>query len=184
MFLSASRPLGYALIFVGMILEGDIFLFTAGFLTRAGAFDLGDVLIFAFVGVIVGDLLWYTAGKKLVHRSAFISKWLEHLTGHFDNHLQEHTFHTILISKFIYGIHHPILARAGHLKIPIKKFIEDDLASSILWLFVVGGLGYVSSLYFASIRHYLKFLEMALLLAVLFFIIVTRIISWGLKKKL
>ncbi|MCX6813087.1 MAG: hypothetical protein NTV77_01185 [Candidatus Azambacteria bacterium] len=54
-YLAAHQMLSYAVIFFGMAIEGDILLFTAGFLTHQGYFDIGVVLLLVFLGAIIGD---------------------------------------------------------------------------------------------------------------------------------
>ncbi len=182
-YLSEYRMIGYLILFIGMMIEGDILLFTAGFLTYHGYFDIGIVLIIIFSGVIIGDNLWYVLGE-VIKCESFIARFINRLTDPFNEHLKSKTARTIFISKFAYGLYRPILIKAGLLRLPFKQFIEGDLAASIIWIFLIGGLGYLSSASFLLIRHYLRYTEITLLLAIAIFILVSHIITKISKKEL
>ena len=46
-------------LFFAMVLEGETFLILAGVLSHLGALKLHYVMVVAFVGVMLGDILWY-----------------------------------------------------------------------------------------------------------------------------
>lgn len=164
-YLVLWRPLGYFFVFLGMVFEGDIFLFTAAFLTHQGFFDFGDILITILSGVALGDLLWYWLGVRFGHQDSFIGRLVFRIAGPLDDYLKNRLGRTILTSKFAYGLHHPILARAGALRINLPQFIKKDVLANALWIIVIGGLGYFSSFSFRLIKKYLRYTEFALLTA-------------------
>jgi membrane protein DedA with SNARE-associated domain len=133
---------------------------------------------------MTGDLFWFWVGLQLRERGGIVTHWARKIAGPFDEHLRERTFHTIFLSKFIYGVHHAILIRAGMLRMRLDKFIKIDFASSVTWIVVVGGLGFISSLSFDRIRHQIKFLEGALLIAFIGFLLISYLISYEAKRKL
>jgi len=178
--LAAISSLGvwnYIIIFLAMIVEGDPFLFSAFFLANEGVFGIATLSIVIFLGVLVGDLLWYWLGIKIDKQNSKLMVWAEKVAAPFDEHLISRTFHTIFISKFTYGTYHAILVRAGMLRFPIRRFIGYDAISTIVWMAVVGGLGYFSSYSFSLARQYLKIAEVGLLIGVLGFIFLSRYIS-------
>lgn len=169
-----------------MIIEGDILLFTAGFLTHQGYFDIGIVLLLAFLGTIIGDNIWYVLGKLMSEKELFlkVKKFIEKATSPFDKHLKNRTVRTIFISKFTYGLCRPIILKAGAMKISFEKFIKTDLVATFMWIFLVGGLGYLSSASFLAVRHYLRYTELTLLLGVAIFILISYVITKISKKEL
>lgn len=171
--LAAWRPLGYVAVFAGMVFEGDAVLFTAAFLTHQQLFDFGDMALVVLTGVFVGDLLWYQAGVWLLRTPTLapLRFWLERLTARFDRHLLQRLWRTLFVSKFAYGLHHPILMRAGAIGIPPRRFFWSDVPATLLWVAIVGGLGYGTS---ASVTafHRLRIVERVLGVGlVLFFLI-------------
>lgn len=179
------EPVAYAVIFFAMIFEGEIFLFTAGFLISRGILDSAPTLLALLIGVIIGDWLWYALGHKVNHSENRFGRWLVRTTGQFDEHLLQSPLRTLFISKFIYGFHHFILARSGVLKLKFGEFVKDDFIANIAWIFIIGGLGYLSGAWFGSARHYLRFAEQALLISLLLLLGLQLVIGkYKLKQKL
>lgn len=167
----------YLIVFFGMIFEGDILLFSSFFLAREGVFHLGTLFAVTLLGVLLGDLMWYWLGEKIDKSHSRLLLWAEKIAAPFDEHLISRTFHTIFISKYTYGIHHAILLRAGMLRFPLRRFVGYDFISSLVWIFIVGGLGYFSSFYFSLIKHYIKFAELGLLFGILLFVFISHYIA-------
>jgi len=185
-YLITHQMLGYAIIFFGIMIEGDIILFTAGFLTHQGYFDVGIILILLFLGAIIGDNIWYVLGEVMGEKKLFlkVKKFIEKVTSPFDEHLKSRTARTIFISKFAYGLYRPIILKAGVLKLSFGKFIEADLLATFLWIFFIGGLGYLSSASFLAVRHYLRYTELTLLLGIAIFILISYVVTKISKKEL
>src|SRR3989344_386151 len=182
-YLQAHPVLGYLAVFVAMIFEGDLFLFAAAFLTHQGFFDPYKMLVTLFSGSICGDLLWYWLGLKLNGSSRFTA-FAGKIAAPFDEHLIQRPLHTIFISKFIYGVHHAILVRAGMLRIRLDRFLRIDISAIGAWVLIVGGLGFVSSYSFDRMRHSIKFIEFGLLAVFVVFLVISYLISYEAKKKL
>ncbi len=170
-YLTAWEPFGYVLAFFGMVFEGDGALFSLAFLTAEGFFDAGDMFTAIFVSVIFGDTLWYFVGKKYIASFPRISAWVDRFAKPFDRHLSERPTRTLLLTKFAYGAHHAVLIRAGMSKMDFRKFIKSDLISIIVWIFAIGSLGYFSSFSLAYEKKYLRYAEIALLLALALFFV-------------
>lgn len=166
-----------------MMIEGDILLFTVGFLTHQGYFNIDIVLLTVFLGVIIGDNIWYVIGETIGEKSS-AGSFVKRLTAPFDEHLKNRTGRTIFIAKFAYGLYRPTLLRAGILKLSFKEFMKGDVIASILWVFLVGGLGYLSSASFFLIRRYLRYTEFTLLFGLILFILISHLITRLSKRKI
>ena len=187
-FITALVSLGgvlYLIVFLGMIFEGDVFLFTSFFLVHAKIVRLAPAVAAIFLGAIVGDILWYWMGRERP-RLSFLPRWIQKVSTHacapFDEHIKHRLFHSVFISKFTYGIHHLLIVRVGMLKIRFKRFFKIDLPATLLWMLIVGGLGYVAGASFDLLRRRIHVFELLLLLAVLAFIIAGEAISKLLRK--
>lgn len=163
-------PLGYILIFLAMMFEGDIALFTAAFLTNLGLFDPFAASATAVAGVLIGDWLWYEAGKHVHRLPQFLSSRIEKFATPFDEKLAARPLHTLFLTKFAYGIHHLVLLRSGSIRLSLKRFLWADIPSSLTWFAIIGGLGYFFGYSLFGAEKYLKFGEVAILigLAILF----------------
>lgn len=178
------KPLAYAVLFLAMILEGEIFVFAAAFLASRGFIDPEITFLVLFAGVQIGDSLWYWLGYKINHSDTRFGRWLVSKTGRFDEHLTSNPLRTIFFSKFFIGIHHFILARAGVLKVRYREFLKDDFLANVAWLAVVGGLGYASGASYDLVKHNLKFVEYSLLIGLVVFLALDYLLVRSLKKKI
>lgn len=170
-YLTIWRPLGYTLVSLGMIFEGDGMLFTSAFLTAEGFFDISDILIVIFISVLLGDSFWYWVGRKYATRFPRFVNVVNKFAKPFDRHLANNPMRTLLVTKFLYGVHHAVLIRAGMFKMDYKKFIKGDLIAVPIWIAVVGGLGFFSERTLLPARHYLKFAEISLLFGLIAFFV-------------
>lgn len=177
-FLALWKPLGYLLVFLGMVFEGDLALFTTGFLTNQGFFDPLDIILTVAGGVLLGDFLWYEFGRRLNdHAPEPIKRWVAKVVGPFDEHIVKRPFHSIFLSKFTYGLHHVLLMRMGMRGINFREFFKSDLIATPIWILIVGGLGYFSGLSLDLAKRYLKFVELALPIALVIFVLLLKFIS-------
>ena len=183
-FLTSHQYFGYVIVFLGMVIEGDFLLFMTAFLAHSGFFNPPTVFLLAYIGVIVGDISWYYLGVK-AQKYPFVHKLLGKITLKTDRHLENRTFRTLLISKFVYGFHHTILMRAGSLGLPLRKYIKSDVVASFVWLSIIWILGSASSASFFLVKRYVHLFEIGLLIAlILFFLIEHYLISGKLKEKI
>ena len=184
-YLPLLGPAVYLFIIAAMIVEGEIFLFAAAFLASQGYLSPEFTFLAIFGGVMLGDSFWFWLGHKINHSNTWLSRWLVAKTGRFDEALLNNSLRTIFISKFVYGAHHLMMMRAGVIKLKFREFFKDDFAANLVWVFIIGGLGYLSGASFQFVKQYLKFTEYALAIGVaLFFIADFLIGKYGLKKKI
>ena len=178
----AWRFLAYTIILIGMLFEGEIFLFTAFFLASEGYIDPLNTLFFVVVGTLAGDLLWYFMGPY-VERIRFIQKIILPIAGKIDSQLKKRPAFTILISKFIYGFHRPTLLRAKLVGISLKQFIKIAFPASIIWIAAIAVLAVLFSASIGLFKTYLKFAEIGLFVGVCAFVVADYLISGFYRKK-
>jgi len=183
-FITTHQLLGYLVIFLGMILEGDIILFTAAFLTHYGFFDPVKIIFVVVAGVILGDIIWYYLGIFAV-KYPRINKWLDRITHLVDSHLEKSPFKTLFFSKFIYGLHHPILMRIGSKKMGLKKYLKSDIIASLIWIVIIAVLGYLFGASFFLVKKYIRYAELLFLAGVIiFFLFEKGLVSRKLEEKI
>jgi len=183
-YLIAWQPIGYLAAFIGMIVEGDAFLFAAAFITQSGVFNPFIMWATLVSGAVIGDVLWYKLGHRLENSESRPVRWIGRIAKPFDQRLVSRPIHTLFVSKFVYGIHHAIVMRAGALSVNLREFIRYDTISSVLWVTIIGGLGYFSGASFIYVRHSIRFAEVGLLIALVVFITLERLVAWQMKKRL
>lgn len=170
---------GYAILFIAMIFEGEVFLIVAGILATLEAFDIGDVLWISFVGVILGNSSWYYLGTKL--KDAGLSKrmirWAERAITFFLPRFRERPFKSIFFSKFIYGANRATVIMSGVLHIPFKLFFKAEFLASILWVTLYVSVGYFFGFAAINITHNASRFALIAVIFVVAFILIQRLIA-------
>lgn len=159
--MSEHRHWGYVVLFLGMILEGELFLMAAGVLAHIGALNIGTTFLVAYIGVLANDVIWYNIGaylkEKHNHRRSI--QWMENKTARLLVNTKEKPFKAMFISKFIAGLNHPTLVLLGFLKVDFKYFIKAQIFISFLWTLLFLALGFLFGYAAISFSHKLnKFL--------------------------
>lgn len=171
--------LAYLAVFIGMVVEGEVTLFTALYLGTIGFFNfqyLGMVLV---LGIFAGDFLWYRLGI-FVARHPWLSLLHDKIESNariLDEQLEARPIHTLFISKFTYGLNRIALMRAGATRIPLTTFLEADIMAVVVWLSLVGGIGFLLSKSFVEVTKYIKYVEVGFFAGIIIFIFATRFIS-------
>lgn len=143
-FVEAHRYAGYFLLFLAMILEGEVFLIIAGILAHLQAFDFVDVLWISLLGVVLGNILWYLLGVAL-SKKTFMQPVIvraQKAVAYFLPHFRERPFKSIFFSKFIYGANRATVLISGVFKISPPVFLKAEFLASILWVLLYASLGY------------------------------------------
>jgi membrane protein DedA with SNARE-associated domain len=183
-FLAQHNLAGYMLAPIGTVLEGDGILFVAGYLAHQNIYNVWILFLSIWLGTTVGDLAWYELGRFLDGKNGRVVRWLKKATDPLGPHLKSRTFHTLFLSKFIYGINHASVAKMGSMRIPVHRVLAYNLAATGAWVVLVGGLGFLGSASFTSMRHYVHYTELGLLLTLLLFLSAERLVSFLFRKKI
>ena len=166
-FFLAHPALGYALIFLGMLVEGDLVLFTAAFLAELGIFGIVPVILISAIGMIGGDIGWYALGTCHNKLPLRLQRLIEKIGAPFDRMLRRHLLHTLLITKFTYGAHRLVLLRAGGDRLGLSRFFQSDAVATAVWITVIVSLGYFGGFALSQAKEYLRFAEAGLLLCLI-----------------
>ncbi|MDQ3075593.1 MAG: DedA family protein [bacterium] len=137
----------YAIIFLGLIFEGEVILITTGVLAHLGAVNFNFALIFILAGGIIKTLLGYYVGKHIHHRwhkTKFV-QYLEHRVGDVMPNFERKPFWSIFISKFIIGVNHFVILFSGYKKIHFKTYLKAEFISTAIWAPLLLSLGYFFS---------------------------------------
>lgn len=174
---------GYLVLFLGVVVEGEIFPLAAGALAAMSFMNMYAVIVVTFVGAVVGDILWFLAarhwGRKLVERFGrffFRRKRLARLEKHF----QVNGKRTLFITKFIYSFGHSSIVVAGIAGMDIREFIKIDVVASLLWacLFVLLGSFFGASL--GLLQHFMRDITWFVVVA----LVVIIVVQWYARKRL
>lgn len=129
----------------GIVLPGDSLLFTAGFLSSQGFFDIATLAMVCFIAAVTGDSVGYTFGKRVGKRffnrprSIFFN---QENVAKAQGFYARHGGKTIILARFLPGIRTlaPILAGVGDMHYP--TFLVYNVTGGLLWAVGLTSLGY------------------------------------------
>ncbi|MES3031836.1 MAG: VTT domain-containing protein [Patescibacteria group bacterium] len=174
------QVLAYAVIFLGLIFEGECVVISAGILAHLGALNLWFALLFILCGAVAKTFLGYALGeflyKKYNHHKFFryIQKRVYSVLPRF----KLKPFWSIFVSKFIMGVNYVVVIFSGYEKVDYRKFLKAEIISTLIWAPLLLSLGYYFSYTALHVsRDIWKFLAVVLVLFIAF-ILVDKLISW------
>jgi membrane protein DedA with SNARE-associated domain len=176
-----STPLIYLALLAGVIIEGDVTLFTAAFLVHEKILNPWSVSAVALGGLLLGDLFWFWLGRKL-HANFWLYRRAMKYAAPFDRHLGDRPARTLFVSKYLYGLGHFIMIRAGSLGMRFSDFCRTDFPATLVWFLAVGGLGYLAGASYELARRYFQFAEVALLLGLIVLFAAQGLITYSLNR--
>lgn len=174
----------YAGVAVAMVLDGNITLLVAGFLSSGGVLNPFYAILACTVGGFGEQLILFWAGLKLRNNNSLVWSWLTKAGSQFDRHFEKRPKLALFVTKFIYGIHRSSLVRVAAMGVPLKRFLKISVPVLVWWVLILFGVGYTISLpVFYLFQHYLHYLEFGLLgLLILFILFEHFVVSGKLKK--
>ncbi|MEW6186051.1 MAG: DedA family protein [Thermodesulfobacteriota bacterium] len=149
---------GYAAVAVGTFFEGETILVLGGFAAHRGYLELPWVMLWACLGTLCGDQLYFYLGR--IKGTAFLEK-RPHWKSRSDRVmalLGKRSFLIMLIFRFLYGLRTvtPFLLGAGGF--PPLRFFVFNAVGAVLWAIVIGVLGYLFGQIFewilGEVEHY------------------------------
>jgi membrane protein DedA with SNARE-associated domain len=184
---------GYVVLFLATIVEampfgvfipGHTLIIVAGFLAREGVFKIGDVILVASLGAIIGDVTGYILGKKYgypfisKHGSKFFMK--KERFKKFRKMINTHAAKAVIIGRYSPGTRSfaPFISGASHL--PFRKFILLDIIGGISWTLSAVFIGFIFGHGYEAAA---KYINRGILFAVIAAIVVIYVIRSIKKKK-
>lgn len=164
-FLKHLESLGlwiYLLIFLAVMIEGDLVLFAVLFLAKAGLLNLWGTMGVIVLGVLIGNRLWYELGLLFYKKEGNFNRVVNRFSGRFDAKLTEHPKKTLFVSKFLYGMHRWVLIRAGMIRVPVWTFFQADVIATAFWLVLVCALAFTFNLALPHMVKYFRYGEIIL----------------------
>jgi len=123
-----------SLVLAGEIVPGAVLVVFAGFLSAQGFLDIGNLILFAAIGAILGDGLSFYLGAKGTHFFRGENKFLK--SAHLErgeSFFYKHGSKSIFLGRFIGPLRPIIPFVAGLSKMDKKKFMFWNIVSAFLW---------------------------------------------------
>ncbi len=123
-----------ALVIVGSFIPGALFVVFAGILVSKGVYDLGDMIIFASVGAILGDMASYYLGSKGTHLFKNENRFLkeDHLASG-KAFFKKHGDKSVLIGRFLGPLRSIVPFVAGLTGMNKRSFLFWNVIGGVAW---------------------------------------------------
>ncbi|MEK7115683.1 MAG: DedA family protein [Patescibacteria group bacterium] len=187
-FFSAHSVAAYVALFFAMVVEGETLLIVAGVLSHIGALNYFYVILVAFLGVMVGDVLWYSLGLLLRHKN--LPKFVETLVVMAERvvdkllpHFKTKPVISLILAKFIYGTNHATLILSGLMKMDFRIFIKAELLASVIWVPIFASLGYFFGYAAIQFSQRISIFFLLILIFIVSFIALQRLFSFYYENK-
>ena len=174
-FVEIHAIIVYLVLFLGVIIEGEIVVIFAGIFSYLGSINIFAAFVFIILGGATKSLLGYSLGfylnKHHSHRP-FIHK-IERRISYFLPRFKEKPFWSIFISRFfILGIGWFTIIYSGYKKTSIKLYAKAEGYSLSLWTVGFLALGHFFGFTALSVsRDVRKFIGIILICFIMFFIL-------------
>lgn len=174
-FVETHAIIVYILVFLGVIIEGEIVVIFAGVFCYLGSLNPFVVFISTILGGVTKSFLGYTIGyavqKHHSHR-LFLCR-IEKRISYFLPRFKERPFWSIFASRFlILGIGWFTLILSGYKKIPKRIYFKAEISSLIVWAVGIITLGYFFGYTALSVsRDIRKFFVIILVFFIGFFVL-------------
>lgn len=136
---------GYVALLPLAVIEGPAVTVFAAFLAAQGLLDLGVVYAVVVLGDLLGDVLYYVAGRFLLQRLVtWHSAWATHLRHRVEvlaQRVRARAGAMLLFGKLTHSAGFAVLLAAGAAHVPIRRFLAYNLLGTLpkSLLFIVIG---------------------------------------------
>ena len=132
---------------VGLPVPEEVTLLGSGFLAFGGFSDLAITVIVCFVGVIIGDLIVFSLGRRWgndIIRHRYLVRFVsERRLNKAITFFKGHGSKTIFIVRFISGFRIVVFAAAGTLRMRMASFIAMDMMAAMISVPILISIGYL-----------------------------------------
>ena len=180
-FIEIHAIIVYFLIFLGVIIEGEIAVIFAGIFSYLGSINI----LISFIAVIFGgatkSFLGYTIGAYLnkFHSDNSLMKNIERRISYFLPRFKERPFWSIFMSRFfILGIGWFTILFSGYTNISLKIYTKAESCSLIVWSVGVLALGYSFGYTALSISRDIRHILISILVFFMAFFVLERFIAF------
>ena len=119
----------------GIIVPGTVALFAIAVLAGRGALPLGETLLFAYLGGLLGDAVSYGVGRYFhqgIRRLPLLRSHPQWIAGA-ESYFQRYGIASLLVGRFIGPLRPMLPMVAGMLQMPLLRFILVSLVAAAGW---------------------------------------------------
>lgn len=146
---------------IGLILPGETLVFTAGFFSSLGYFNIWSVMALTFVAAVLADSTEYSVGKKygiLVFEKSHTRFINKEQIKQAENFYQRYGGKAIVIARFLPLVRTVAPLMAGIGKMHYKTFVVYNLMGGLIWAVAISLLGYYLGQIIPHAQSYIIFI--------------------------
>lgn len=130
---------------IGLFLPGSLLILLLGAFSARGYLDIGDLILFAVLGAIIGDNINYFLGRKYGNKWLKIGFWFlkfKHIEK--AKYLMDaHGAKSVFLGRFIPGVKEVVPFIAGSVNMNKRTFMFWNILGAIGWGFLWVFAGYI-----------------------------------------
>lgn len=181
--LVAAYP--YLMLFVGLLLAGEVVLLPALYLATTGRLDPWMVIVVAVVATMLSDLVWFLLGRW--SPSSAVERLRQRYSGRIVDRLlnlfSRNGLRLLFLSKFVYGTRIAAQVIAGALGMSFKTWLVVNFAGVVTVTLALAGLawGVVGTTH--RLEDLVQHIEVAFLLFLLLAVAAYLLIGTTMRKR-
>jgi membrane protein DedA with SNARE-associated domain len=153
---------GYWAMLPLMIIEGPVATIIAAMLASLGAFAWPMVFLFSVLGDMIGDILFYAAGRKwgmgFVHGAGKYLGITETVVLRMEKYFEKHGGKTIFAVKSTTGLCWATFVTAGIVNMDFKKFVKYSFMGGVVWSGFLVAMGYFYGFLWKEMKQYISWI--------------------------
>lgn len=197
-FLKNYPEIGYLIVFICSMIEGETVVLAASALAALGYFSISKIAILAFSSTLLVDQLLYFWGHSIYKKpDASLSERFPKLYKKSKKAvilLKKYDIWFILMFRFIYGIRAISPIVIGLCGSKPRRFIPLNLISALIWASISCSAGYwlgdflfdtQSGLIRSKNMHHLQYVLLGIILSIILFVVAFHVITkWYTNRKI
>lgn len=177
---------GYAAVFLGAFLEGETIVLISGLLVHQDILLFSPVLLFGFLGAVLGDTVWFLLGKYKGEKMLSRFPRLQKLSEKPSRYIMKKPALISFWVRFIYGFRHIIPFSLGMSGYSLRLFVFWNSLGALFWvlLFTSGGylLGNILESFLGRLKHYQITIVIVVIIMIVLFNLIAKIFKVSVEK--
>jgi membrane-associated protein len=171
----------YFIIFLGLIVEGEVLVISTGVLVHLGALPLWPSLFVVLSGGFSKTFLGYYVGTVIRAKWSHVKffKFFEKRVREIVPKFKERPFWSIFVSKFIISANNIVILFSGFEKINFKRYLKAETFANLVWAPGLLALGYFFSYTALNVSREISRFSLVVLLLVILYITIDKLIGWA-----
>lgn len=173
-----AGPIGYLILFIGTLLEGELIVIIAGYMAEQGLLNIWLVILVSFLGsFIIDQSLFYVGYYK---GDGLLKKFPQGYVNGLKKVVKKFETPSILLFRFVYGTRTISPLILGSSKVNPLKFTILNFISGVIWAIVFSFGGYFIG---TALSKIVKTIEIRLAIIIAIALIITLIVKFFFHKK-